>query len=105
MIERAHAVRVGNIPGAGSDQQIDDLLLHRTAVTKDYRLHQRCPAEIVDVVDIDIGREQDRHGFRIAVIRGRDQKAVPPKRLVSFSLALPVARIAFRISFLPSAPA
>ena len=52
--------------GAGLKQKPHDLGMHRPAVAEDHSLQQRGPAEPIDVVDVDPGREQNLHGIRHA---------------------------------------
>ena len=59
---------------AGLDQQPHDLGMHRPAVAEDHGFEQRGPAELVDVILVDRGAEQDAHRLRVAVMRGRDQR-------------------------------
>ena len=60
--------------GAGLHQQPDDLGVRRAAVAEDHGLQQRGPAELVDVILVDRGREQKLHRLDMAVMRGRDQR-------------------------------
>ena len=77
MFERRDAVAIRYLPGSGIDQDADDLLVDRSAVAEDHRLHQRSPAEIVDVVDVDSGLDENAHRRRMAV-SAAGISAVPP---------------------------
>ena len=74
MGERRHAVAVGDVDiGAGFGEEPDDLGMSRAAVAEDHRLEQRGPAQVVDVILVDRGSEQDLHRLDVAVMRRRDE--------------------------------
>src|SRR6185503_3686717 len=72
VLERRHAVLVGDVGvGAGGEQHAHDLDVARAAVAQDYRLQQAGPAEIVDVIDVDLGAlQQQAHGVDMAALAG-----------------------------------
>jgi hypothetical protein len=58
MAERGHTA-VGEIGiGTGGEQQADDLRLGGATVAEDDGFEERRPGEPVDVVDVDVGRQQ-----------------------------------------------
>ena len=56
------------------DEQPNDLRVLQAAVAEDHRLEERRPAEIVDVVDVDLGLEQPSHDLDVAAVRSGDQR-------------------------------
>lgn len=74
MSERARAFAVGDVDvGTVGDEKLHDFLMFGTAVAEDDRLQQCGPAEIVDVIDIDLGFEQLTHDFDMAIMAGGNQ--------------------------------
>src|SRR5689334_13674899 len=73
-LQRRFAVAVGNVYCSRVDQKSDDLLVDRPAVAKDDGFDQCGPTEIVDVIDVDIGLEQNANGLGIAVMRRRNDR-------------------------------
>ena len=64
MRQGRHAVFVGQVHvGLGVDQQLHYLLVAWAAVAQHNGLHQRRPAQAIDVVHVDTGGNQDAHGF------------------------------------------
>jgi hypothetical protein len=73
--ERRDAVPVRKVRvGAGGEDKAGDLLVARSPVAEDHNLQQAGPAEIVDVVHVDTGREQQRHRLRMGAFAGRDER-------------------------------
>ena len=53
MLQRAHAVAIGQVGvGASGQQQLHDLLVAGAAVAQQDGFQQRCPAQAVDVVHL-----------------------------------------------------
>src|SRR3972149_7452397 len=70
--ERGPAVAVGDIHiGPGCNQFPDDFYMCSAAVAEDDGLQQRGPAELVDVILINGGSEQNLHRLDMPVLRGR----------------------------------
>ncbi len=64
--------------GAGRDEQAHNLLMRGAAAPEHDRLEQRCPTEVVDVIDVDIGSlEQRPHHLHVAALGGGDQRCSP----------------------------
>ena len=74
MRERRHAVAVGDIDvGARFDKQADDLGMNRAAVAEDHRFQQCGPAQVVDMILVNRGSEQEFHRLDMTVMRRRDE--------------------------------
>lgn len=74
MRQRRHPIFVGQVHvGAMFDQQCDDALMSRSAIGQDDRLQQRCPSQVVDVIDVDVGVfQQPLYNLDVAALRRRD---------------------------------
>jgi hypothetical protein len=56
MRQRPHTVAIGQVGiGAGLEQQLDDLLVAWTAIGQQDRLEECGPAQLVDVIHVDVG--------------------------------------------------
>ena len=76
MLERRDAAPVGKMRiRAGFDERPHGLDVPRAAVAQDYRLDQRGPAEIVDVIE----RSACRNEFAHDLVAKRDVEAHVPK--------------------------
>ena len=74
VLERRHTFSVRQVGiSSGLDQQIDDLLVPRTAIAENDRLQERRPTQIVDVIDIDTGCDERAHRLDMTTLRGGDQ--------------------------------
>ncbi len=72
--ECTDTIPVGNVDvGPGLHEQAHDLGMVGTAVTQHHRFHERCPAEIVDMIPIDPGGKQHLHRLDVAAVAGRDE--------------------------------
>lgn len=95
MLEWSEPVMVSQIHiGAMLDQQVDDLLMSFAAIAQDDGFQQGCPAETIDVIDIDIGvGQQFFDDLDMAAVCRRDQtrsaKAVGALRIRSRSYCSP----------------
>ena len=75
MLERCDPVAVGKIDaGVRVEEQSHDLLMSGAAVAEDHRFEQGRPAEVVDVVDVDVGLEECPHHLDVAAVGGWDQR-------------------------------
>ena len=75
MLARRHAVAVGQIDVCSrTDQKPDDLDVLRAAVTQDDGLEQGGSAEIVDVIDVDAGRNECAHGLHMTALGRRNER-------------------------------
>ena len=62
-------------------EQPHDLLMSRAAVTEEHGFEQSRPAEVVDVVDVDLRLQEPAHGLDVAAVCRRDQRrAAEPVR-------------------------
>lgn len=75
MLEWRDPVMVSQIHiGAMLDQKIDDLLMPFAAIAQDDGFQQGCPAEAIDMIDIDIGVGQQLFDdLDMATVCRRDQ--------------------------------
>ena len=62
----------GSAPGVEQDPH--DLLVRRRPVAQDHRLEQGRPAEVVDVVDVDVGLHDPAYVVDVAAFAGRDDR-------------------------------
>ena len=75
VLQRRHAVAVGDRRvRAGPQQDPDDLLVRRSSVAEDHSLQQCGPAEVVDVVHVDAGADDAAHVADVAALGGRDHR-------------------------------
>lgn len=69
-----HAPAVSNIHvGSRRHQLPNDIGMHRPAIAENDGLQQRGPPQVVDVVPVNPCGKQDAHGFRMAMVRGRNE--------------------------------
>src|SRR5215204_7695970 len=75
MRERRDPVPVRKVRiGAGGEDEAGDLLMALPAVAEDHDLQDAGPAEVVDVVHVNAGREQQRHCLDMGALAGRDER-------------------------------
>ena len=60
--------------GTGVEEDGHDLLVAPRSVAENHRLKQSCPAEIVDMVDLDIGAHHTSHVPDVTTFACRDQR-------------------------------
>ena len=103
VLQRGHAVAVGDRRvGAGVQQDPDDLLVGRRPVAEDHRLQQRGPAQVVDMVDVDVGLHDPADVVDVATLAGRDHRH-PAEAVADRQVGLAGSR-ASSIATLPVTP-
>src|SRR5689334_1584147 len=60
--------------GAGIDQQAHDVSMRMPTVPEDHGLQQSGPAQLVDVILVDRGGEQDSHALYMPMMRRGDER-------------------------------
>jgi hypothetical protein len=105
VLERRHAVAVRDVDACACfDEDPDDHLMRLAALAEDHRLQEGRPAQIVDVVDVDLRPHELTDHFDVAAVsrryeRGASEAVRPPEvGLGSENLTenLDVARLADR---------
>ena len=102
MIERGDLITLGLQPqvGAGGDQDTHGVDVAARSVAQDDRLVQRGPAQVVDVVDLDLGLDQPTGDVGVAAV-GCPISPVPLKESLE-STSAPCSRVRFSSSRYPS---
>lgn len=74
MEKRGHAVAIRQIDiCACGHQQPNNLGMARAAVAEEHGFEECRPSEIIDMIPVDRGREQDPHSLDMAAVTGRDE--------------------------------